>query len=499
MHGKPHEDKPMTPDNFDKSLAQFVEGNMTPVENEAFLRLLRENPDLARRVIAELDFISELELAKGRTSREFADAVVTATDLVRVNTAPTARSFWSVGSWKALVPLAVAAILLVTVGVWQHMTPVLKNEGNAVATGRGQTMALRFEGEDTVLEVAENTTLRLVGGAVVSATATNMQLVKSGPQKVIEIESGSIRVSAAKQIEGRSFAVRSVQAELTVVGTVFSVSVRDEATRLMVEEGVVRMRLSGKSAWEDIGAGSVAVARMGQDRIGHPGRLIRSVKMGPGSRALGVAFEKGILWACVKEETGKFAFYRAEAPEWKAVRKGELVAAVYPMMPGLAWDGKSLWTVLDGTEDVWVLGGFDPESGALTATKRLPLKRRLGTWPSFDLGAGYLWVGQANELLKIDANDMQICGRFRCPWSIGYIGCSEKAVYAGRSSGPSPEMIGRDVVKLDAADGRVLSSYLMSLRVFRGDLAAGTVAGYQGDLVAVADATDSALKLFEAE
>lgn len=115
--------------------------------------------------------------------------------------------------------------------------------GNALTTGTNASATLGWDGEDTRIEVASSTRLRL--------------LPSSG--KRLELEHGRVRVVAAPQPAGRPLVIATPRAELTVVGTSFSVSADPMLTWLSVEHGTVRLGRPGDLPL-DVGAGQRALA-----------------------------------------------------------------------------------------------------------------------------------------------------------------------------------------------------------------------------------------------
>ncbi|MBA4386461.1 MAG: hypothetical protein C0404_00685 [Verrucomicrobia bacterium] len=176
---------------------------------------------------------------------------------------------WNRGHlWRAC--LALAATLLVGAGIWWLTAAGTKTPGADVSTGKGQTMSLRFVGEKTLVEVAEDTKLKVVSGAVVTGDTANAGLARKEPEKLIQLETGSIKVSVEKQVAGGSFAVKTRQAEMRVVGTKFSAKAGGNMTRLDVEEGVVRFERLTDGATIDVPAGHFAEAREGVALAAHP-------------------------------------------------------------------------------------------------------------------------------------------------------------------------------------------------------------------------------------
>ncbi len=115
--------------------------------------------------------------------------------------------------------------------------------GDMLTTGANASATLGWDGEDTRVEVASSTRVRLM----------------PSPGKRLELEHGRVRVAAAPQPEGRPLVIVTPRGELTVVGTAFSVSADPMLTWLTVEHGTVRLGRPGDLPL-DVGAGQRALA-----------------------------------------------------------------------------------------------------------------------------------------------------------------------------------------------------------------------------------------------
>lgn len=113
----------------------------------------------------------------------------------------------------------------------------------ALATGGNASATLGWAGEDTRIEVAPSTRLRVL----------------PSPGKRLALDHGRVRVAAAPQPAGRPLVIVTPRAELTVVGTAFSVNADPMLTWLTVEHGTVRLGRPGELALE-VGAGQRALA-----------------------------------------------------------------------------------------------------------------------------------------------------------------------------------------------------------------------------------------------
>lgn len=322
-------------------------------------------------------------------------------DVVRASEMPSTRGRRVFSLRWPHVVAAAAAVLLVTVGVWKFATLGSKSAEDVIQTGKGQKIALRFDGEDTLVEMAENTKLRVVGGAVASSVASITEVVTVGSDKMIELEFGSINVSLMKQVEGRSFSVRSRQAEMTALGTRFSVTALADRTRLLVEEGRVRIRSSRTGSAQDVGAGGAAVVRDRDANVILPGKVLKRLDIGKLELGTpqGVAFDGKLVWLYILESATLVALDLDTLEISKRVKP----EAPFPQHGsgacGLAWDGKSLWA----WGGAGLLRAVDPETGKTVRELKLPqIKRNT----AFDIRDGILWVcvgsPEYKDILRID-------------------------------------------------------------------------------------------------
>lgn len=305
--------------------------------------------------------------------------------------------------------LALAAGLAIAAGVWWAVVLVGSRESGQqkpervaqVVSGKGEKTTLKFDSEETTLEVAENTVLRLPGCEVIAGT------VKSGPQKVVELVSGSVTIVVAKQGGGRTFVVRTGQANLTVVGTRFSASVIGGRTHIDVKEGGVRVN----------------------PRFGDASFILR-----PG---MAVDVEEGKT-VQLPNNSVKLARY-LNMPEGM---KGPT---------GLAYDGKLLW-ISAGTQ-IW---GVDPHttgiSNATQVVQKVDLTGKAKMLKSLTWGDGCLWVCTEDGILRVRAPE----GLVEKVGDPGLRGVSGLAYGDGRLWANYYEDGRRWIAEIDASSGKIL-------------------------------------------
>ncbi|MBA4387137.1 MAG: hypothetical protein C0404_04090 [Verrucomicrobia bacterium] len=323
--------------------------------------------------------------------------------------------------------LALAASLMIVAGVWWFTQSGSVKDGCLVETGKGQKSALRFDGEDTLIEMAENTKLKVVGAAVVPGAAVNAEFVRSGPRKVIEIESGSIKVSVAKQTDGRSFIVRSAQAEIRVVGTKFSVGVGVDRkkTRVDVLEGVVNVRqlpdgaevAVPASVWASVEEGKAVEVSANAFRFVEEFLLPDEIRNAQGGNSIhaGFASDGRLLWVV---NPGTTLLYSVD-PQTKTVKD----------RIDLSGSCKSLFALGGGIDCLWAIGeikGGDcqllriyPSNGRCDETG-VPVAGSGALNSSLAYGGGYVWIWEmpgkdVAKLRKVDPATQKVLGSVLVP------------------------------------------------------------------------------------
>ncbi len=121
----------------------------------------------------------------------------------------------------------------------------IERDGNTVPGYSGMELMvgdnIRGGEDDTFLElVSEATAVRIGPGAHLN--------IPSGKEKTFFLGKGDIRCIVAPQEEGDTFTVKTREAEVSVVGTVFSVECRSAHSLISVEEGTVRVSAAGGTA-----------------------------------------------------------------------------------------------------------------------------------------------------------------------------------------------------------------------------------------------------------
>lgn len=153
-----------------------------------------------------------------------------------------------------------------------------------VISPSGKRKAAAGEGlsADDGLEVAGAATVEFPDGSRVELgpdTAIERLAERQGKRSFL-LSRGNATATVVKQPLGRSMAVATPHAEVTVLGTQFQLAVAPESTRLDVREGRVRMTRDGASV--EVTAGHGAVAAKGQKLESKPTVYTREFQDGPG-------------------------------------------------------------------------------------------------------------------------------------------------------------------------------------------------------------------------
>lgn len=391
-------------------LHNYLEGIMPSGEQAKLKERLKNEPEL-RKTLAELVYQHRLLVdMRAETCAEWASEADEDSEERMPNTLEERTSTYRFGqtAWK----LALAAGLLVAVGLgwWRFGAGGLHTDDSETTTDKQQRIVLRFDGEDTVVDVAKNTKLTVIGASVLDGTVVGEKLLKTGPEKVIQLESGSIKVSVAKQTDGRSFMVRSKHAEMTALGTRFSVAALEDRTRLIVEEGKVGIRSSAMGSSQYVESGEVAVMRKGAEVASRPGKMRQTldVKAWGLGTPKGVAFDGKLVWLYMQESETLTAMDPETMGVVKQVKVEQPFVSSNWGASGLAWDGKLLWGWCGDS----VLRSVDPETGK--TVRDLKLQFQAGNMP-FDVQDGVLWICQGGlnekDLLRVDMNSGTILQR----------------------------------------------------------------------------------------
>ncbi len=122
------------------------------------------------------------------------------------------------------------------------------NAGDRIAVGAQSRLALSFD-DGTTLTLDAGTTLALPSAA----------------DQPLHLESGALTASVAHQPAGKPLRIHTAQAEAEIVGTQFRLAIENNATRLDVSEGRVRLTRAADKAVALVDAGFATVATGGTE------------------------------------------------------------------------------------------------------------------------------------------------------------------------------------------------------------------------------------------
>lgn len=241
---------------FDELLARLPDGELAPAELDELARLLRARPDRQQRVREQLEAADLIAQAEDdlRDGRRFVAAALarTAQDPFVTTVAsklPAAGLRW--WFWFG----ACATVLVLAVGLTGVLWPrpprpahIAEVNGPVQWTGAGgrvesEALAGRPVGGGTLesLSVDSWAVLEYADGTVVTITGRSQLSVVDGRQKEVRLGSGRLSAHVAPQPADRPMLIHTPTALLEVVGTQVNVESDSSATRVGVNEGVVRV------------------------------------------------------------------------------------------------------------------------------------------------------------------------------------------------------------------------------------------------------------------
>lgn len=358
------------------------------VRHVAYLE--REAPDLVKGVLARLKIgkDQEEELVAKVEDRLSSTEGTSSSDkrLLR-------GEFWRTGwLWRVA---ATAASLLLVAGVWwalvgRTMIGGADRKIAQIECGQGQKAVLKFDSEETVLEMAENTVLRLPNCELTAG------MVKSGPRKVVEVVNGSVNVVVARQNEGRTFTVKSQQMELSVIGTKFVVDVNSamKRTKVAVEEGVVRMRGTSGDAAVNLVSGVTATAAEGKpiELSGTAVRLVRAFGLPrdiDGTTAL--ACDGDLAWI---SQTWPVVLFEIN-PDTREVKRQIDLRKICVSVGSMAYGDDAVWAVAGTTNRMTRLLRVDTTDSTVREVAVTGVE--LSKHSVVTYGGGSVWVGNLDE------------------------------------------------------------------------------------------------------
>ena len=249
----------------DEDLAEKVDRYLDGALSAEDRRLIVNEPELARRFIAELRFQGRVGGLLRQDGRELLGHVEDALDLgtstgladrVLARLQPPRQRHWWL--WVATPALAagVAAVVMINLlnlgsdsGVVAAVANGVNIQSERVDLNPGSLLELNVNQE---ARVAFRDGTRMDLGATASVRLSGID--KSGAR--ISLENGSLSAEVSKQPTGSHFQVATKEALLTVLGTKFTATRMPWGTRVEVTEGRVRTRRETDGKEVEVDAGS---------------------------------------------------------------------------------------------------------------------------------------------------------------------------------------------------------------------------------------------------
>lgn len=405
----------MTSEERDDLILKYLAGTMTAQEQEAFEKELRSDRAMPRRV-AELSIV-DTQLTELGKSEKLAARIEQGPIVAEIRPGRTeSRRSW------AWVPMAAAAALLLAAGMGWWLAgakrgvegPVVARvekvsgtafqvsggkqlklkaggevrAGDQVGTEKGATIKLQYPGEETSVDLSGSSSI-VCGRAGDGA-------------KRLNLERGRLNATVAKQPAGKPFVITTPQAEITVVGTIFSLESMSDRTRLTVQDGKVAMRsLVSGGTTEQVAAGQTSVSKAGAGKLTVPGRVVRHVDVRSWGLGFpdGVAYDGSSVWLYFSQ-TGMLCSMDPETCKDTARVKLE-----HPFppdargIPNIAFDGRNIW----GWATEGLLRAVDTGTGKTVKELKLDGPQERGN--PFDMRQGEIWIWfrHMNCLMKFEA------------------------------------------------------------------------------------------------
>ncbi|WP_449466748.1 FecR family protein [Stenotrophomonas humi] len=231
------------------------EGNLGPSQQRAFMQWLLASPEHLREYMAISEVAGALREAL-RTSPADVDALLQAPapagndhNVVRFSPRPAAAPTTRIaGSARGLPRIAVAAVLMVSVGVFT--AAAWPRSGHYVAA----------HGAPRQITLTDNTVVHLDAESEISVRMTLLD-------RRVELERGQASFVVGK--DRRPFAVHAAGLQVTDIGTTFDVSLLREQARIGVSEGRVHVRGDGGRGrmLANLGAGQAAQVDYRDQRV----------------------------------------------------------------------------------------------------------------------------------------------------------------------------------------------------------------------------------------
>jgi len=263
----------MTPDELDDLIYRYLAGAIDETDHRRLENLLASNPNCGRR-FAELSMQETLLRGMGEADLAVECEPVDASSKRLRPIAQSRNPFWRTRLFGGLA----AAVVLIASGVYFYdagqsgrtalSVTVIEIRGSAIIQSGAKSAnvinGVRLTPGDTLktaadsdvrLQYPDNTLIDVLPGSELML----LDLPKN-QQKRLRLQAGALLATVVKQPANLPLLINTPQADVTVVGTVFEVRVKEAETRLEVKEGTVRMMRLEDRAEVNVVSGQSATA-----------------------------------------------------------------------------------------------------------------------------------------------------------------------------------------------------------------------------------------------
>ncbi len=253
-------------DAFAALVLRFLDGATSPDEDATLNAELREPGNRTRR---------DLYVSLCRQRGLLSETMTATASRRRPAPPPRPRAPWKLLVGTAAAILAgIAGFLLMSKDEPLPIAVVERAGGDVAKLFAGQ--GVETNGRGAVIRYDDGTRIEL-------SPQTQVRSVEVAGGKRLFAARGSIVADVAKQPADQPMVIRTSEGEARVVGTKFTLAVRDGSTRLEVEKGRVRLtRLIDKKSAE-VAAGQYAVTSAGEDPVARSLAAARIQSMVPNS------------------------------------------------------------------------------------------------------------------------------------------------------------------------------------------------------------------------
>lgn len=247
---------------FDRDLLRYAEGSMSDVEMALFEARLASEPALRK----DLRDLAEQAFAIGEHVRN-AEAISAITNRSAIIALPQKNH----GSWKIHLPWAAAAALVISAVTFfltresppTALVEVLEVSGTAswISEDGARTVLLEkgMSLPAGALELSSESGLarfRYEDGSTLTFTGVSEVIITQKAGKFLGMKRGQLTAKVSPQDAEAAMRIQTPTAQVTVLGTQFSLNVDDEKTGLGVFEGMVRMRRLSDGQEQNVPSGS---------------------------------------------------------------------------------------------------------------------------------------------------------------------------------------------------------------------------------------------------